>query len=179
MKNFQDLTFRRRSIRKYEDKPIEREKIEQILQIALASPSGKHRNPWEFIVVEDKEALAQMAQCRTYGSQMLASAPLGIVIALDTELADTWQCDGSIAALNILLAAEALNLGACWMHVFERTAPDSNGEEVPAENIIKKLTGIPDSLTVLCVIAIGYKAEEKKPINPEKLQYEKVHWGKF
>ncbi len=175
MKDFRELVLRRRSIRKYEDKPVEREKIEQILEIALASPSGKHINPWEFVVVEDHDALVQMSSCRTYGSQMLASAPLGIVIALDTAKADTWQCDGAIAAMDILLAVEALGLGACWMQVYGRK--DENDE--PAEDMIKRLTNMPEHLTVLCVIAIGYKGEEKKPINPEKLQYEKIHWGKF
>ncbi len=195
MGTFRELALRRRSYRKYQDRPVEREKIEQILEIALASPSGKRINPWEFIVVEDRDILRQMSACRTYGSQMLDGAPLGIIIALDTAKADTWQCDGAIAALDILLACEDLDLGACWMQVYGRTAPaplpspheggkPSNEEPAeestePAENMIKRLTGIPENLTVLCVIAIGYKGEEKKPINPEKLQYEKIHWGKW
>ncbi len=202
METFRDLALRRRSYRKYQDRPVEREKIEQILEIALASPSGKRINPWEFIVVEDREILRQMSACRTYGSQMLDGAPLGIIIALDTAKADTWQCDGAIAALDILLASEDLDLGACWMQVYGRKAPAApsnsplgeNSEHgqvspqggteggldtEPAENMIKHLTGIPENLTVLCVIAIGYKGEEKKPINPEKLQYEKIHWGKW
>ncbi len=182
MNSFRELALQRRSIRKYQDKPVEREKIEQIMEIALASPSGKRINPWEFVIVEDREILQQMSACRTYGSQMLGGAPLGIVICLDTAKADTWQCDGAIAALDILLAVEDLGLGGCWMQVYGRKAPIP-GEEVdseePAENMIKRLTGIPEHLTVLCVISIGYKGEEKKPINPEKLQYEKVHWGKY
>ncbi len=188
METFRDLALRRRSYRKYQERPVEREKIEQILEIALASPSGKRINPWEFIVVEDRDILRQMSACRTYGSQMLDGAPLGIIIALDTAKADTWQCDGAIAAMDILLASEDLDLGACWMQVYGRTSPaDSESlavsqeplAEEPAENMIKRLTGIPEHLTVLCVIAIGYKGEEKKPINPEKLQYEKIHWGKW
>ncbi len=196
MGTFRELALRRRSYRKYQDRPVEREKIEQILEIALASPSGKRINPWEFIVVEDRDILRQMSACRTYGSQMLDGAPLGIIIALDTAKADTWQCDGAIAALNILLACEDLDLGACWMQVYGRKAPlppkggdaecgmriaDCPTEEgtEPAENMIKRLTGIPEHLTVLCVIAIGYKGEEKKPINPEKLQYEKIHWERY
>ncbi len=190
MGTFRDLALRRRSYRKYQDRPVEREKIEQILEIALASPSGKRINPWEFIVVEDRDILRQMSACRTYGSQMLDGAPLGIIIALDTAKADTWQCDGAIAAMDILLASEDLDLGTCWMQVYGRTSPapsnspieGENSEplaEEPAENMIKRLTGIPEHLTVLCVIAIGYKGEEKKPINPEKLQYEKIHWGRY
>ncbi len=175
METFKDLALRRRSIRKYTEQPIEREKIEEIMTIALASPSGKHINPWEFVIVEEHDILSQMSACRTYGSQMLATAPLGIIICADTSLTDVWMCDASIVASNILLAAEDLGLGACWMQVYRRTTPD----EQPAEDMIKQLTNIPEHLTVLCVIAIGYKGEEKKPINPEKLQYDKIHWGKY
>ncbi len=175
MGTFRELALRRRSYRKYQDRPVEHEKIEQILEIALASPSGKRINPWEFIVVEDRDILRQMSACRTYGSQMLDGAPLGIIIALDTAKADTWQCDGAIAALDILLACEDLDLGACWMQVYGRETADGTS----AGDMIRSLTDIPEHLTVLCVIAIGYKGEEKKPINPEKLQYEKIHWGRY
>ena len=173
--SFLDLALRRRSIRKYQDRPVEKEKIETLLQAALASPSGKHLNPWEFVVVEDREVLSKMAKCRTYGSLMLENSPLGIVICLDANLADTWQCDGAIAALDMLLCAEDIGLGACWVQVYGRESEEGKS----AEQMIRDLLGIPDHLNVLCIVSIGYKLEEKKPINPDKLQYEKVHYGKY
>lgn len=183
MTSFIELALRRRSIRKYEDRAVEQEKIDTILQAALASPSSKHLNPWEFVVVTDHEVLSKMACCRTYGSSMLNQSPLGIVVCVDAEQTDTWQCDGAIAALNMLLAAEDLGLGGCWVQVNGRKQEvqrESNEcEEVGADEYIRSLLGIPERLKVLCIVSIGYKAEEKKAINPEKLQYEKIHYGKY
>lgn len=164
------VILQRRSVRRYKDCPVEKEKIEQLLQAALASPSSKHLNPWEFVVVEDREALNRMAGCRTYGSQMLKEAALGIVICVDAAATDTWQCDGAIAAENILLCASSIGLGACWVQVYNREG---------AEELVRNVCNIPEHLSVLCVISVGYPNEEKRPINPEHLQYEKIHYGQY
>lgn len=177
MTSFIELAQRRRSIRKYTDQPVEQSKIDMLLQAALMSPASKRCNPWEFVVVQDHAILAQMAGCRTYGSQMLEHSPLGIVICLDTSLTDTWQADGAIAAENILLEAEDLGLGACWVQVYGRTVKDDSDETAGA--LIKQLLGIPEHLTVLCVVSVGYKNEERKPRELEKLQYEKIHYGRY
>ena len=183
MTDFLSLALQRRSIRKYTDRAVEQEKIERILQAALASPSSKHLNPWEFVVVTDHKVLSKMAGCRTYGSQMLLQSPLGIVVCVDQNATDTWQCDGAIAAMNMLLAAEDEGLGACWVQVYGRENTtqllDGTTHSESAESLIRHLTDIPETLSVLCIISIGYKAEEKKSINPEKLQYEKIHYGKY
>ena len=180
MNTFLELALQRRSIRKYQAREVEQDKIDYILKAALSSPSGKHLNPWQFVVVTDHDMLVRMSECRTYGSQMLAQSPLGIVIALDASLTDTWQCDGAIAALNMLLAAEDAGLGACWVQVYNRQMKgEEEAEQISAEDAIKQMLNIPQSLSVLCIISIGYKEEEKKPINPDKLQYEKIHYGKY
>ena len=170
MENFIDLVLRRRSIRRYSDKPIEKEKLDNILTAALASPSAKHLNPWEFVVVTDNAALERLAGVKTYGSSMLAGAKAAIAVCVDDILTDTWQCDGSIAAHNMLLCAEDEGLGGCWVHVAGREQ---------SEQLVREELGIPDRLRVLCIVSLGYKAEEKKMINKEKLQYEKVHYGKY
>lgn len=170
MNTFKELCINRRSYRKYTDQPIARETLEEIMQCALMSPAGKRLNPWEFVVVEDRGILTKMADCRSMGSQMLAGAQAGIVVCADPSICDTWLCDASIAAQNILLAATDLGLGACWCHIYSREN---------ADRIIKDLTGIPDNLTILCVISLGHKNEERKPFNLEKLQYNKVHYGKY
>lgn len=170
MNSFLELAQHRRSIRKYEDRPVEQEKIERILQAALMSPASKRCNPWEFVVVTDHQVLQQMAGCRTYGSQMLEETKVGIVVAVDSAKTDTWQCDGAIAAENMLLAAEDEGLGACWVQVYQREG---------AEELVRSLVGIPDTLQVLCIVSIGYKNEERKPRETDKLQYEKVHYGKY
>ncbi|MBQ9705253.1 MAG: nitroreductase family protein [Paludibacteraceae bacterium] len=182
MNTFLQLALQRRSIRKYEDKPVEQDKVQTILQAALASPSSKHLNPWEFVVITDRDVLTRLSACRTYGSQLLQGSPLGIAVCVDADATDTWQCDGAIAALNMLLCAEDLGLGGCWVQVHGRgvkAADGPDGEDIPAEVLVRRLLSIPEKLTVLCIVSIGYKAEEKRSINPEKLQYEKIHYGKY
>lgn len=167
MDTFIELCRKRRSIRKYSSRPVEQEKIDYMLRCALMAPSSKRTNPWEFIVVRDEATLRKMAGCRTYGSQMFDTATAGIVVALDTSLSDAWMADGAIAAEHLLLAAEEQGLGACWCHVYCREA---------SEELIKGLCGIPENLTVLCVISLGYKDEERKDYDLDKLKYEKIHY---
>lgn len=170
MESFEQLCQKRRSIRKYTNQLVEQEKIEYLLRCALMAPSSKRTNPWEFIVVRDEAKLRAMAGCRTYGSQMFDTAMAGIVIALDTTLSDAWMADGAIAAEHILLAAEEQGLGACWCHVYCREA---------SEDLIKRLCAIPDDKTVLCVISLGYKDEDRKDYDLAKLKYEKIHNEKY
>ena len=170
MDDFRTLCRQRRSIRTFTSQPVEREKIDYILQCALMSPAAKRLNPWEFVVVTDQPTLRKLAGCKTYGSQMFNTAMAGIVIALDSSLTDTWQADGAIAAEHILLAAEEQGLGACWCHVYGRD---------DSETVVRELTGIPENYAVLCVIALGYKAEERKNYDLEKLLYTKIHEEKF
>ena len=170
MDSFLELCRHRRSIRKYTNQPVEQEKIDYLLQCALMAPCSKRTNPWEFIVVRDEAKLRAMSGCRTYGSQMFETATAGIVIALDTTLSDAWMCDGAITAEHILLAAEEQGLGACWCHVYCREA---------SEELIRKLCGIPEDKTVLCVISLGYKDEEREDYDLEKLKYEKIHVEKY
>ena len=167
MTDFQTLCRQRRSIRKYTDQKVEKEKLDYIVRCALMSPSGKRINPWEFYVVTDREVLRQMVGCRTYGSGMFETAQAAIVVALDASLTDTWQSDGAIAAQNIWLAAADQGLGACWCQVYKREG---------AEDLVKKLAGIPENLTVLCVMSLGYKDEERKMYDLDKLPYQKVHY---
>ena len=170
MDSFLELCRHRRSIRKYTNQPVEQEKIDYLLRCALMAPSSKRTNPWEFIVVRDEKKLRAMAGCRTYGSQMFNTAMAAIVIALDTSLSDAWMADGAIAAEHILLAAEEQGLGACWCHVYCREA---------SEELIKGLCGIPEDKTVLCIISLGYKDEERKDYDLEKLMYSKIHEDKW
>ncbi len=168
--DFIELCQHRRSIRHYSSRPVEKEKLEYMLRCALMAPSGKRQNPWEFVVVTDEPTIRAMAPCKEYGSGMLETAMAAIVVAVDSAKADTWQADGAIAAEHLLLAAEEQGLGACWCHIYGR-------EE--AEILIRQLTGIPDNLNVLCVISLGYKDEERKNYDLDKLLYNKIHWNRY
>lgn len=183
MDSFIELCQHRRSIRKYTAQPVEQEKIDYLLRCALMAPSGHRNCPWEFIVVRDEQKLRAMQACRTYGSGMFETATAAIVIALDTSLGDTWMADGAIAAAHLLLAAEEQGLGACWCQVYGRPSAVSNQQSdvsiQTAEDLIKGLCGIPEDRTVLCVISLGYKNEERQNYDLNKLKYEKVHYGQW
>ncbi len=167
MQDFESLCRVRRSYRKYTNQVVEREKLDSIIRCALMSPAGKRMNPWHFVVIEDQGVLRQLSGCRTYGSGMFSTAMAGIVVAADTSVIDTWQCDAAIAAQNIWLAATDQGLGCCWCHVYQREG---------AEALVRSLTHLPENFTVLCVMSLGYKDEDRKPFDIEKLSYDKVSY---
>ncbi len=175
MDSFLQLVKNRRSIRKYLDMPVEQEKIDAVLRAALMSPSSKRTNGWEFITVRDRDMLRRLADCREMGSRFVADAPAAIVVCADTAKSDVWFEDASIAATFIQLAAADLGLGTCWVQVYKRmhTATETAGD------YIRSLLGIPEGIEVLNIITIGYKDEERKPYDEEKLMYDKIHSERF
>ena len=176
MESFLELCRNRRSYRKYTSQPVEREKLDYIVQCALMAPAGKRLNPWHFTVVTEESVIRQFAGCRTYGSGMFQTATAAIVVSMDTSVCDTWQADGAIAAAHILLAAADLGLGACWCQVYQREGAEELVKKALSEQGTKNQEpGLAlDGKTILCIISLGYKDEERKPYDLSKLQYEKV-----
>ncbi len=170
-----ELLKTRRSIRQYESKEVEKEKVDAIIKGALMAPSSRGRRPWEFIVVTDKALLGKLAECRSHSSQFLKGAPLGIVVIADPEVCDVWIEDASIAAIIMQLTAHSLGLGSCWIQVRGR----NHAEDVSVEQYIKELLHIPEQYHVECIIAAGYPAETKALANEETLYYSKVHTNKY
>lgn len=162
-------------MRKFTDEELTQEQVELLLRAALMSPSSHRSTGWEFIAVDDKQTLAQLAESKDSGAAFVAEAPLAIVVAANPEVSDAWVEDASIAALMIQLQAEDLGLGSCWAHMHNRHAADGT----PANDVIHELLGLPENLQVLCVIAVGHKGMERKPFNEEHLQWEKVHINKW
>ncbi len=170
-----NLLMKRRSIRKYEDKAIERGLLDRILQGALTSPSGKNRRPWELIVVEDKEQLKKLGDSRGASSAPLLRAPLALVVISDPKIGDTYIEDCSIMAVVIQLLAEAEGLGSCWIHARNRMTP----WDEKVEDYIKRNLDIPKDYAVECMIALGHPDEVKEPHKIDKLPYEKIHYEKY
>ena len=165
------LIQKRRSIRKYLDKPIEAETIDLLLEAALRAPSSRDLNPWEFVVVTNRELLEKISRAKQHGSAFLKNAPLGIVVCADPEKCDVWIEDASIASIFIHLAAQSLGLGSCWIQIRERM---HDGEKSAQEYIAETLN-MPTRLQVESIIAVGYPAETLPPHKKEELLYEKVH----
>ncbi len=156
----------RKSVRKYLPRPVEKEKLELLLKAGMAAPSGKDVRPWSFIVVDDRAVLDSMAAVLPY-AKMLKEAPMAIVVCGDSTQSSYWYLDCSAATQNILLAAEALGLGAVW------TATYPYPERM---DVVKKYTGIPDEINSLCVIPVGYPAMPHSPKdkwNPARIHYNK------
>jgi nitroreductase len=149
-----DAIFTRRSIRDYTSQPIPDELVEKILRAGMQAPSASNQQAWQFVVLTSRPALNALAEVLPYG-KMLTKAPLGIVVCGDLpreKSKDYWVQDCSAATQNILLAAHALGLGAVWLGVYPRE---------PRVLDVRTALGIPESVTPLCAIAIGYPAEQK------------------
>jgi nitroreductase len=172
---FLDLISNRRSIRKFKNKPIEKEKITSIIEAALRSPSSKGNNPWRFIIIEDKGLLEKLSKAKPHGATFLKGAPLGIVVCGDISESDVWIEDASIASVFIHLAAHDIGLGSCWIQIRKR---DHNRVET-ADTYIKELLQIPDNIRVESIIAIGYPDEVKKNHTRDSLQFHKVSFNTY
>lgn len=165
-----EAIFNRRSIRRYKNQAVEEEKIEQLLRAAMQAPSAANQQPWEFIVVQNKDNLQKLAQISAY-SKMVADAPLAIVLLGNEDrmrLQVHWEQDMAAAAQNILLEAAHLGLGGVWLGV----APMEDRME-----LISKLYDLKDRLKPFCVIPIGYpEGQENKFVDrydPDRVHYEK------
>ncbi len=175
MNYFYELLKSRRSIRKYQSKIVSPEIISKITEAALMSPASKRSNPWEFIVVQDKIMLQNLAMAREQGSHFLAEAPLAIVVAADTTKSDVWFEDASIAAIILQLQAHDLGLGSCWIQIYSR----NKSENESSESFVKDQLSIPAKFAVLCIISIGYANEERNPYDTNKLATNKIRFGSF
>ncbi|OGP62963.1 MAG: hypothetical protein A2170_03795 [Deltaproteobacteria bacterium RBG_13_53_10] len=165
------LIQKRRSIRKYQKKSVESDKIHALVEAALRSPSSMGNNPWEFVVVDDAGLLDKLSKARPQGSAWIKNAPLGIVVCADPERSTVWVEDASIAGTYIQLAAESLGLGSCWIQVRERM----HDQTKTAEAYIAEVLNLPKKLKVEAMIGIGYPDEQKAPHPKDTLLYGKVH----
>jgi len=173
MENFHEMLLKRHSIRRYTDQPLAPEDVKTILEAGLLAPSSKSARPWQFVVVEDKATLERLGQCKTAGAAGFRSAVLAVVIVADPERSDVFVEDVSVAAIMMQLQAEALGIGSCWVQIRNRFSPDGQ----PAEEMVQNLLGIPASYPVVCILTFGYSAETRRPVDPSKLLWEKVHLG--
>ena len=161
----------RRSIRKYSDVDIEANDLALILQAGLMAPSSMNTRPWHFVIVENKEQLEQLSQCKSVGAQPIANAKIAVVVAADATKSEMWIEDASIAAAYMQLQAESLGIGSCWIQVRGRLTADDQ----LSEDYVQQLLGIPETVSVECILALGHKGETKEPHSMEELLWERVH----
>ena len=148
-----DLVKRRCSVRDYSSRPVEKEKLEYMLEVARLAPSARNMQPLRFIVVQDRELLQKLQNC--YAKECFSSAPLCIVICGDHETSWKRQYDGkdhcdvdaAIAADHLILAATEVGLGTCWICAFD---------PAPCREALQ----LPDALEPIIWITVGYPKDE-------------------
>lgn len=159
---------KRRSIREFEKRGLEEEKLQEILKAAMFAPSARHTRPWEFIIVKDQATKDKLAATKG-GSAFVNQAPLIIVIC--SQESRQWIEDCSIVAENIYLEATNQGLGTCWVQIRGSQRPDGSS----CEEYVKKLLNIPDKIRVLCVMPIGYPAEQLPEHEESEFEKRKIH----
>lgn len=157
---FFEVIAKRHSVRKFEDRPVEREVIDAVLNAAQTAPSSKNCRSTAFMVIEDRDTIAAISEMRDFGSAFVRNAPAVVVVMGDETKTDLWVDNCAISATFVQLAATAMDLGSCWVHVNGRPRSREDASLGDAESYLKKLLGIRDGMRILCVIALGYPLEE-------------------
>jgi nitroreductase len=168
-----NMIFKRTSVRKYTDKSVTKDQIEMLMKAGMAAPSAKNVQPWEFVVIQEKENLLKITEFHPY-SFMLKQAPLAIVVCGNTTkialegVEDLWVQDCAAATQNILLEATELGLGSVWLGVYPKKEIVSG---------LAELLILPDYIVPFSLISIGYPEGEVTP--KDKFNPDRIHWEKW
>ena len=158
--DFLEVIEKRRSVRKYSDRPVEKEVLDAIVKVAQTAPSSRNCKSSAFMIIEDKDTLEALSQMRDSGSGLLVGAPAAVVVMGDQTKTDLWGDNCAISATFVQLAVTAMDLVSCWVHVNGRPRLKADPEGATAEDYVTELLGIKDGLRPYCVVAIGYPVEE-------------------
>jgi nitroreductase len=170
--SFLDVIFNRKSVRSFTGEVIPKSDLEILLKAAMAAPSGRNERPWTFIAITEPAILSKLAKGLPY-AKMLPKAGAAIMVCgysvppSRPGSMDLWEQDCAAATQNILLATEAMNLGAVWTAVH----PYPERQE-----FIRQVLNIPQEIYPFCVIPVGYPTGEEKPkdkFDPKKIHLEK------
>lgn len=161
----------RKSVRNFTGEPVSEENLTELLKAAMAAPSARNRQPWAFVAVTQKTIMDSLADGLPF-TKMLYKAGAAIVVCGDTSVdlqegaTDLWYQDAAAATQNILLAAEALGLGAVWSALYPYPA---------RENHVRSILGLPAGVFPFSVIPIGHPTGVDKP--KDKFRPERIHWN--
>ncbi len=168
-----ETIFNRTSIRSYSDQKVEKDQIMTLLKAGMSAPSAVNKQPWEFIVIDDKDLMGKIGD-EFKNAGMVKKASCAIIVCGDMNLTlggdvqEFWVQDCSAATENILLAAHSMGLGAVWCGVYP------NPERVEA---LKNLLSLPDNIVPLNIIPIGVREKEQEP--KDKWKEDRIHWNKW
>lgn len=155
----------RRSCRQYSDKPVPRELVEKVVDAGRVAATARNVQPWEFVVVTDPAVRRRLADICDYG-KFIARSPVCIVVFCHDG--KYYLEDGCAATENMLIAATALGLGSCWVA----------GDKKPYAGEVARMLGAPDDCRLVCLVALGYPADEGSP-TPKRPLSEVLHWERY
>ena len=158
--------YTRRSIRKYQKRPVEEQKIRELLKASMCAPSAGNEQPWHFIVLDDRKLISRIPEFHPYAAMVEEASHVVCVCAdLNLQLYEGyWVQDCSAATQNMLLMAEELGIGSVWLGVYPR--------EERMEGV-SRLLKLPGNIVPFSLVALGYPAESK-PAN-DKYFEERIH----
>ncbi len=169
--NTMETLLTRRSIRKYISSKVEEDKLNEILRAAMYAPSAMNLQPWDFIIIDNKESLEKSIKAIPHGTDILKQAQAALLVCGDNQIeknVDYIVQNCSAAIQNILLAAHELGLGACWIAIY------------PLQDVIesvKKNFELPEHIIPIAFVSLGYPDE--KPEAGERFQRSKIHYNKW
>ena len=163
---------KRRSHRKFIQKPVDDETINEILKAAMFSPTARHTRAWEFIIVKDKKIRDDLAAMKLHSSFANQAPVIIVLVSPDWQY---WVQDMSIIGEAIYLETTNQGLGTCWIEVYDSKTYDQSD----AEKYVKKILSVPDDKRVLCFFPIGYPEINLPEHNSSEFERAKVHYEKW
>ncbi|MDD2213057.1 MAG: nitroreductase family protein [Oscillospiraceae bacterium] len=163
--------FNRRSVRHFKQQPVEAQKIDQLLRAAMQAPSAANQQAWEFIVVQDRQSLVEVAQTSPYAKPAAEAAVAFILLADENKLKvpTAWEQDLAAAAENLLLEAVHLGLGAVWL--------GAATSDIVMKNL-RSLFNLPETLRPFAIIAAGYPDGPQQAVI-SRYQAQRVHYERW
>ena len=158
--DFLEVIEKRHSVRKYADRPVEKELLDAIVKVAQTAPSSRNSKSSAFMIIEDRDTLDALSQMRDYGASPLKSAQAAILVMGDESKTDLWVDNCAISATFIQLAVTAMDLASCWIHINGRLCLKDEPDGRKSDDYVRELLGIREGLCPYCAVAIGYPEED-------------------
>lgn len=163
--------LKRRSTRKFNDEPVTKDELDRILHAALLAPTSMNRKPCNFMVVERKETLKDLADSKDHGADLIRGADKAIVVVADTMVADTWIEDSSIALTYMHLMATELGLGSCWVQIHLRSKDGKDSEE-----LVRDILKIDGHYRIVGIMALGHSDDIPEAHGLGDIDKNKIHF---
>ena len=174
--DFKEVVKKRRSTRRYTGQPVEKEKLQRAMELALRAPSSKNTRSTRLMAVTDLKRVHELGKLRDWGSSLLEEAGAAIVVLGDEAASPMWETNAAIMATLLQLALVDEGLATCWVHVGDYLTLKDMPDSQRSEDYVKELLPeIPADYRVLCVISIGYADYTPKPLpeyeGPERMLF--------